>query len=183
MALAIANRYAAALDDVLERTGQSGSADAALAQLRSFTEALTGSAELRNMFASPAVSGADKRAIIAAICERIGAIQPVRNLLYLLSDRRRMALVGDVVSALGARLDERRGVVRVEVASAAALGEQEKGMLLAKFQGLTGKQAEAEYTVDESLLGGAVVRVSGRVFDGSVAAQLRALGRSMAGGR
>lgn len=183
MALAIANRYAAALDDVLERTGQSGSVDAALAQLRAFAEALSGSAELRNLFASPAVAGEDKRAIIQTICTRIGAIQPVRNLLYLLSDRRRMALAGDVASAFGARLDERRGVARVEVASAAALGEQEKALLLEKFQSLTGKQAEAEYTIDESLLGGAVVRVSGRVFDGSVAAQLRALGRSMADGR
>lgn len=183
MALAIANRYATALDDVLQRTGQAESSDAVLAQLRAFAEALSGSAELRNALASPSVSGADKRAIIEAICQRLNAIKPVRNLLYLLSDRRRSALAGEVAEAFGARLDERRGIARVEVTSAAKLGEREQELLLDKFQRLTGKRTEATYAIDESLLGGAVVRVGGQVFDGSIAAQLRALGRTMAGGR
>lgn len=183
MALAIANRYAAALDDVLQRTGQSGSGDDALAQLRSFADALEKSSELRNALASPAISGADKRAVIDSICQHLNAIKPVRNLLYLLSDRRRSALTGEVAEAFGARLDERRGIARVEVISAVELGEQEKDLLLDKFRRITGKQTEAEYAIDESLLGGAVVRVSGQVFDGSIAAQLRALGRTMAAGR
>jgi F-type H+-transporting ATPase subunit delta len=183
MALAIANRYAAALDDVLERTGQSDSADAALEHLRLFADALIRSGELRNILASPSVSAADKRAVIASICERLGAARPVRNLLYLLSDRRRSNLAGQVAEALGERLDKRRGVARAHVTSAARLGEREQQLLLEKFHRLTGKRTEAEYAVDESLLGGAVVRVGGQVFDGSVAAQLRSLGRSMAGAR
>ncbi len=183
MALAIANRYAAALYDVLERTGQSASVDVALEHLRSFADVLSRSGELRNVLASPSVSTSDKRAIIASICERIGTASPVRNLLYLLSDRRRSSLAGEVAEALGEQLDKRRGVARVYVTSAAPLGEQERRLLLEKFERLTGKQTEAEYAVDENLLGGAVVRVSGQVFDGSIAAQLRALGRSMAGAR
>jgi len=183
MALAIANRYAAALDDVLARTGQSDAADGALAQLTAFAAAMGQSSELRNVFASPSVSATDKRSIVDAICQRIEAIKPVRNLLCMLSDRRRMTIVGDIAEAFGARLDQRRGIARVEVTSAVELGEPERNLLLQKFQKITGKQTEAEYTIDENLLGGAVVRVEGQVFDGSILAQLRALGRSMAGGR
>lgn len=183
MALAIANRYATALDDVLERTGQSSSSDDALTHLRGFADLLATSAELRNVFASPAVTGADKRSLIESIGQKLNIGKPVRNLLYLLSDRRRMSLTGDVAAAFEARLDERRGIVRAAVTSAAPLGAEERKTLLEKFERLTGKRAEAEYAVDESLLGGAIVQVSGQVFDGSVATQLRALGRMMAGGR
>ncbi|MBI1357031.1 MAG: ATP synthase F1 subunit delta [Acidobacteria bacterium] len=181
MALAIANRYAAALDDVLVRTGQQASSDAILSQLRAFARLLQESGELRNVLASPAVSAADKRGVIDALCARLGAAKPARNLLLLLSDRRRAELAGEVAEAFSARLDGRRGVARVRVTSAAPLTEQERSRLLETFAGITGKQTEAEYTVDESLLGGAVVRVGGQVFDGSIAAQLRALSSSMAG--
>ena len=181
MALAIANRYATALDDVLERTGQQASSDEMLAHLRAFAQTLAESAELRNVLASPAVAAADKRGVIEAVCQRLGAAKPIRNLLFLLSDRRRSALVGEVAEAFSNRLDARRGIARVSVVSAAPMDDEERRKLLETFARITGKQTEAEYTVDESLLGGAVVRVGGQVFDGSAASQLRALASSMAG--
>ena len=59
--------------------------------------------------------------------------------------------------------------------SAFALDDGQTHALAAALGGVPGKQVELREHVDPSLLGGLVVRMEGRVYDGSVRGRLRAL--------
>ena len=48
-----------------------------------------------------------------------------------------------------------------------------------KISQLTGKNVRPSYTVDPELLGGVVVNVGSKVYDGSVRGQLAAIGRRL----
>jgi F-type H+-transporting ATPase subunit delta len=181
MASAIANRYAAALADVLAKPGASQSPESALEQLRAFDGLIRESEELRGVLASPAVAVAQKRNLADALGRRLGIGPAVRNLLFILIDHRRMGAFSEVVEAYSAVLDERRGVARIRVASALPMPADQRNQVIERFRHITGRAVEADFEADESLLGGSIVRVGGKVYDGSLRAQLATLDRAMAG--
>lgn len=181
MALAIANRYASALDDVVCRPGSELGPEQALEQLESFQAALETSAELRGVLLSPAVRPAQKRDLTAQLCSRLGCSQIVRNFVQVIVDYRRVASFGECVNAYRERLDRRRGTARIEVRTARAMDADQQTALERRFAALTGKTVAAQYVVDADVLGGSIVRIGSTVYDGSLRARLRALDRALRG--
>ena len=181
MALAIANRYAVALAEVVTKPASAVSPEAALEQLAAMRRLLEESQPLRNVLNSPAVSPAEKRALIASLCARMEVSAPVRNFLYVLIDHRRMRFIGDMIDAFRAWLDQKAGVARIEIASAQSIDEPRREAIVQKFHRVTGRQVHAEFRVVPELLGGATVRYGSTVFDGSIRAQLEALDRAISG--
>jgi F-type H+-transporting ATPase subunit delta len=181
MASAIANRYAAALADVLAKSGAAQSPESALEQLKGFEGLIRESNELRHILASPAVSSAQKRGLAETLGQRLGVAAPVRNLIFILIDHRRMGVFSEVVEAYAAALDERRGVARIHVSSALPMPVDQRNQVIEQFRQITGRAVEADFEADETLLGGSVVRVGGKVYDGSLRSQLARLDRAMAG--
>ncbi len=179
MSLAIANRYASALADVVSRPGSELGPEQALQQLESFGAALQASAELRGVLLSPAVRPAEKRALTAQLCSRLGCSQKVRNFVQVVVDHRRTGSFGEIVDAYRSWLDRRLGVARVEVRTARTMDADQQAALERRFAALTGKTVAAQYVVDADVLGGSVVRVGSTVYDGSLRAKLRALDRAM----
>ena len=76
MALAIANRYAVALAEVVTKPTSAVSPEAALEQLVAIRRLLEESQPLRNVLHSPAVAPAEKRALIASLCARMEVAAP-----------------------------------------------------------------------------------------------------------
>jgi F-type H+-transporting ATPase subunit delta len=181
MPLAIASRYATALADVVGRAGSPVSPQQALEQLLAFQSVVKQSHELQNALSSPAVRPVQKRQIVAAIGERLGMAQPVRNFVYIVIDHRRLRLLGEMIEAFQGWLDTKNGIARIEVVSATPLDQGQRDSVLQRFVKLTGRQVRAEFDVDRNLLGGATVRHGSTVFDGSIRSQLRALDRAIAG--
>lgn len=99
----------------------------------------------------------------------------VRNLLALLASRNQMYLLPNVVSEFDrySRKNVLRDVARVT--SAVALNDNEKRQLESKLRGLYGADIDIEYLVDQSILGGVIVRLGDKVIDGSVSGRLAAL--------
>jgi len=180
MATALTNRYARALVDVVTRPGAAGGPEAVVGELRAFVAALRSSVELRNVLVSPAVAPAKKRAIIDIIGARLELSRSARNFLCVVIDHRRVGLLEEMTTAFEVLLDERRGVVRADVASAQPIEPGQQEGLAGRLGTLTGRQVRLRFTVDTALLGGLVVRVGSTVYDGSVRGRLRALGRRLA---
>lgn len=168
----LADRYADALADVAVQQH-------AIAQVRQelsdFLAMMRLSPDLRLLLESPAVQRTNKRAAVTALVEQMGASQVLRNFLCVVVDRGRTRLLPEIQVAFDKQLDERRGVVRAEVSSATELAEPEKAELRAALTKLTGKQVEAQYRLDPTLLAGAVVRIGSTIYDGSVRTQLERL--------
>jgi len=166
---AVARRYASALADVaLEQK----SADKAKADLGAFVEAFFSSSDLKNFLESPAVGRDVKQRVLDEIAKQMNLEPAIRNFILLVVDHRRAESLRDIQHAFQEELNARLGIAEAEVTSARALNADEKQQLTAALEQRTGKKIEARFSEDKALLGGAVVRVGSKVYDGSVREQL-----------
>ena len=123
---------------------------------------------------SPKVHFKDKAMLLR---DKLGDMDPMTlNLIYLLITRNRVDMLPDIAIEYKRLVDDYNGVVRAEVTTAVPLDEGAKKDLSQKIGNIIGKKIiiEPEY-VDSSLIGGVVVRVAGKLVDGSTQGKLDAL--------
>jgi F-type H+-transporting ATPase subunit delta len=181
MPAAVASRYARALVDVVLAPASQLDPDRVREDLRSFELALAESTELANALESPAVTRSRKRAVIARLGQSLGISRVANNFLFVLIDHRRMAELSGIIAAFEKLVDERLGILQVEVTSAQQLKQPQQDDLVQQLVAMTGKKIVLDLRTDPDLLGGLVVRLGSTVYDGSVQGQLEALGRELQG--
>ena len=179
MPAAVASRYARALVDVVLAPASGAKPDRVRQDLRSFEQALASSPELGNALASPAVKRPKKRAVIARLAETLELSGVAKNFLLVLVDHRRTAELSGIIAAFERMVDERLGILKVDVASARELNEKQQAALVQRLEAMTGKKIFLNRTIDGDLLGGMVVRVGSTLYDGSVRGQLDSLSRQL----
>lgn len=170
-------QYANALADIVL---QQGAAEPTRKQLADFVAAYEESAELRNFLATPAVNRQEKHAVIEKLVARLGASRIMRNFLFVVSDNQRTHLLPQISETFEHVLMQREGVAEAEVVSAVELSKNQKSALLSTLERLTGKKVQAKYTLEPSLLAGAVVRIGDTIYDGSVKNRLNVLRAQLA---
>jgi F-type H+-transporting ATPase subunit delta len=158
-------QYATALADIaLEQ----GAAEPVKKQLEDFGAAYAESAELRSVLSSPAVERTEKHGVIEKLAARMGASRIVRNFLFIVVDNQRTHLLPEILQTFETVIQQRQGVAEAEVTSAAELTAPQKTQLQQTLERLTGRKIQAKYSLDPTLLGGAVVRIGDTIYDGSV---------------
>jgi F-type H+-transporting ATPase subunit delta len=162
--------YARAFADVIFSSHLD--AQRAAAGLSCIATLFTENQELRRVWENPAVPVEQKRHLLDAIAQREEIDRPVRNLVAVLIDHRRLPFLPRIVEQLKKELDTRLGLAEAQISSARALGDDERRTLESQIEKATGKKVRATYGLDPSLLGGAVVRVGSTIYDGSVKGQL-----------
>ena len=176
---AVAKRYADALADVVTRSGSPLRPQDAVTELGAFAAALESSAELREALSTPAVAVGRKRAVVGRVAGLLKLSLITRNFLFVLTDHGRLIHLAGIVHAFELTLDERLGFARAEVAAAGELSEAQRAALTAELERLTGKRIRMRYSIDPSLIGGAVARIGSTVYDGSLRRQLEMLERRL----
>jgi F-type H+-transporting ATPase subunit delta len=166
----VASTYARAFADVV--LDEHLDANRAVSGLRRIAGMLTESIELRRVWENPAVPGEQKRRLLDAIVRKEGVERPVRNLVAVLIDHRRIPALPQIAEQLEKELDARLGFAEAQITSARELGGAERQNLETQVEKLTGKKVRAHFHHDASLLGGAVIRVGSTIYDGSVKGQL-----------
>lgn len=179
MAAAVASRYARALADVVLAPSAAADPDRVRQDLRAFEQTLGASPELDVALASPSVSRPRKRAIVSRLAQSLGLSGIANNFLRVLIDHRRTHELSGILEAFDKMVDERRGILQVEVIAAGELDERRRGDLARELETMTGKKVGLSVTVDRDLIGGMVVRLGATVYDGSVRGMLDALGRQL----
>src|SRR5215470_10151574 len=120
----VASTYARAFPDVVFDAHLD--AGRAVDGLRRIASLFTESLELRRAWENPAVTAAQKRNLLDAIVKREGIDKPVRNLVAVLIDHRRLPFLSRIVEQLEKELDSRLGFAEAQVSSARELGDAEK---------------------------------------------------------
>lgn len=166
----VASTYARAFADVVFDAHLD--AARAIAGLRQIVVLFNESVELQRVWENPAVPADQKRKLLDAIVQRNGIEKPVRNLVAVLIDHRRLPFLSRIVEQLEKEVDARMGFVEAQIYSARELGDTERRSLEAQIARTTGKKVRTTYGLDPSLLGGAVVRIGSTIYDGSVKGQL-----------
>jgi F-type H+-transporting ATPase subunit delta len=167
----IGKRYARALLSLLDASA----IERAGRELKDFTAAWDDSRELRVVFENPSIHQDARRAVLREIAQQMGMLDSIRDLLLLLSDRRRLRHVPEVTAAFEAMAEARRGRVRAEVVTASALPPGYFAELEKVLRDVAGKQVVLVHRVDPSLIGGVVTRIGDQVYDGSVKSRLSEL--------
>lgn len=169
MPIVVANRYARALADVVEASGDYLKV---FEELRVFEGVYRENSELREALDSPAVPLPQKTKVLEAIGQILGSSPVTRNFLRVLLTNYRLGLLAEALQAYHKIANERRGVVQVIVSSASELSAAEREGVAARFRKLTGKQVELEFKIDSELLGGILAQIDSTIYDGTVRGSL-----------
>jgi F-type H+-transporting ATPase subunit delta len=135
--------------------------------------AVTEQEDVANMLGNPGIPFDRRRQALEAALT--GVDEKVRNLVLLLLQRGRAEAVGRVAERFQSLVDRHNGVLAGRATSAAPLSPEEADAMRARMQELTGARVELIFDVDPALLGGVVVRIGDRMWDGSVRGRLERL--------
>ena len=153
--------------------------DKTLHEVQAVAELVAGSKELREVWETPSITAEQKRGVLDAIVAREGISQTVRNFVAVLIDHGRTNFLGPIVKQFEQELNQRLGFTEAEIASAHELNQADRHTLEVQMQKLTGNKVRARYSRDESLLGGAVVKIGSTIYDGSVKGQLERIKQAL----
>ena len=172
----VAERYAEAL---FELALEEGALEAIETDLKAIGQALNDSDDLRRLIASP-VFGRDVKAQgLDAVLEKAGASFTTRNFVKLLARNGRASALGDTVTAFMRLAAKHRGEVTAEAVTATPLTEEQQKSLRQQIEASVGKSVNLVTRIDNSLLGGLVVKVGSRMIDSSLRTKLNRLQQSL----
>jgi F-type H+-transporting ATPase subunit delta len=176
---AIAERYARAL---VEAIGPEGDYRRVSQDLKSFASVYKESSELREVLQSPIVTPDQKTKVIEAILRRLDASPVTTNFLRVLMRHYRINLLDEIHLSFQNIIDERLGVLKMRVTSAAPLSRDQQEELRERFGKLTRKTVEVEYEIDPNVLGGVLAQVKSTVYDGTIRGYLQRIREEMEAG-
>ncbi len=162
----VTSTYAQALADVV--FDQHLDPANVLREVQALVGLVAESRELRQVWETPSISAVQKRAVLDAIVGREHISDSVRNFMAVLIDHHRVEFLGPIVKQVEIELDRRMGFAEAQVSSARELGPDERRTLESELEELSGMKIRAAYSLDQALLGGAIVRMGCTIYDGSV---------------
>lgn len=168
----MAGRYANAL---FELAVEEKALDRVMSELDAFAALLDESEDLRRLVRSPVFSADEQARALAAILKRAEIKGLTANFLGVVAHNRRLFAIPEMIKDYRALLAAHRGETTAEVASAQALDADELKALKAAIKEAMGTDVVVHARVDESLLGGLVVKVGSRQIDTSLRSKLNNL--------
>jgi F-type H+-transporting ATPase subunit delta len=165
---ALAKVYAAATFAVAKSSGQ---VDALAKELRAFADFVRKDHDFRTFLDSPAVDAASRKLTIEKLFRGKFADVLV-DALQIFNRNERLGLIDEIASAYHTLHEEAQGRVELDVRSAAPLSDPIRTRLRERIGQATGKHVDLLERVDDSLIGGIVLQLGDRKFDGSVRRKL-----------
>ena len=174
----IAGRYASALFNL----SKEGNAIGPVADdLERIAALIAESPDLGRFLRSPIRKREEQGRGMDALLSRAGIGPYASNFVRLLAKNGRLFALPAAISAFRALVAKENGVVTANVTSAEPLSAAQDASLKAELSRLIGATVVIDAKVDQSLLGGLVVRVGSRQIDGSLKTKLDRLAVAMKG--
>lgn len=166
----VINTYARAFADVV--MDKKLDAQRTLAEAKQIVALAEENRMLREVWDNPSIPAEQKRGVLDGIVQQAGISRPVRNFMAVLIDKRRTRLLPEIVEQFAQDLNQRLGIAEAEITTARELNKDERTMLESDLARVTGKKIRASYQQNSEVLGGAIARVGGTIYDGSVKGHL-----------
>jgi F-type H+-transporting ATPase subunit delta len=175
-ALSAARKMARALLEVAEKND-----DPARLQdgLREAVATLRDLPELATVLSNPGLAVERRKRIVAAVFAKVPDL--LRRLLELLVVHDAIGTLAEVERAYSTQWNARRGVVTARAVTAAPLDPALGRALEQAIGKTTGLTAELQSEIDPAVLGGVLLKMGGRTYDGTVRGRLEALRRTLSG--
>ena len=166
-------------ESVLELAEEQGQAEPVGQEFARIGEVLEQNPTFAQFLADPGISHAERDRVLGDAFGDGHASPLVWNFIRVLLAKGRLGLLADVVVAYGDLYDDRHGKVELDVTVAHRLSADELEDVRRRVGAALKKDAVVHQYVDESLIGGMVLRVGDRLIDGSVKGQLAAIKKQM----
>ncbi|WP_046746068.1 ATP synthase F1 subunit delta [Kordia zhangzhouensis] len=150
--------------------------EAVAKDMDSIVKTVAESKDLRLMLNSPIVKQEIKKAALQEIFKEVHSV--TEGLIDILVSNKRVELLGDVAAQYSTLFDASQGKEKAVVTTAVPLTDDLRTKVLQKVKDLTGNQVTIENKIDESIIGGFILRVGDLQYNASIANQLNALKRS-----
>ena len=164
----VARVYAQALLDLGRERNQ---IDALGAELEQIAGAVRADSVLRTFLETPALDKASKKRVLESLRGTVD--DRVVNFLCVLIGKGRIASLAPIAAVYRDLADEAAGRVRVHATTAVPLGDELQTRLLETLQQTLKRECVLETEVRPELVGGLVLQVGDKVYDGSVSRALR----------
>jgi F-type H+-transporting ATPase subunit delta len=165
-------RYAKA---VLSLANEQNSASKLNDDMKSIVNAVAESKALSDMLQSPVIHSKVKKATLLEVFPNMNNLSV--KLIDLLVENKRIDIIDEVAQKINMLFDESQGTQIAKVTTAIPLTKELEAKVLTKVKELTGNDAEVQNTVDESILGGFILRVGDIQYNASIANKLDKLKR------
>jgi F-type H+-transporting ATPase subunit delta len=163
--------YARSMIELAEPKGQIDAIGTELADLR---KVLQDNPTFSQFLSDPGIKQSERDAAIDRILR--GRVSPLMwNLIGVLNKKDRLGLLPAIADAYEKLLEDRRGIVEVDVTVAQRLSPEQLETVKNRVSQALGKQAVVHQSVDESVIGGIRLRVGDKEIDASVQYQLNTL--------
>lgn len=167
----VARRYATALFELGKKQGTT-ELDAMGNELSTLATTVKGAPSLASLFGNPIFSIDEKRAVLKEILGKTKVNKTVQNFCYLLADKDRLGFLAEINEYYNLLLDAEKGAIRGELVTAIPLAAAKQAAVKAQLEKQAGQKIELAFSVDQTLLGGVLLKVGDRVLDASLRAQL-----------
>ena len=178
---AVAKRYARALFSLGAENG-AGGFEAVGRELARLAE-LFRDQKLATILGGAALDARARNGLADRLAKAAELSPLVTNFVRVLAENHRLGALEAIEREYRRLSDRRLGQVRAKVRSARALDEADVKAIAAAFEKRTEKKVLADVEVDADLLGGVIVEIQGRVYDGSSRRELERLKLALAGER
>jgi F-type H+-transporting ATPase subunit delta len=172
----LSRRYAKALFELAQEAGQEEQVDQEGEQ---FYAAYSGS-ELQGLLTNPAFGLESRKKVLLKVAETQRLSPLTIHFLSLLLERDRLAYLPGIVSSYRRMLNEAKGRVEAKVVGANPLEPALLDRLSQMLRGISGKEVVLEQETDPALIGGVLIELEGKIYDGSVRTQLEKMKQRIA---
>jgi F-type H+-transporting ATPase subunit delta len=173
MSTRAAIRYAKA---VLDQANHAKISEVVFGDMKSIQATLAGSKELRVVLQSPVVKAEDKKQALIQIFDTNSDV--TKGLIQILTSNKRINLLGNVAGAYVDLYNNSKGVKVATVITAVAITPEIQATVLSKVKEMTGSEnVTIHNTIDDSIIGGFILRIGDLQYNASIANQLGNLKR------
>ncbi|HLR87780.1 MAG TPA: F0F1 ATP synthase subunit delta [Wenzhouxiangella sp.] len=139
---------------------------------------IAGNEQVRQLGGDPRVGGDRMLALMSDVAgDRFN--DSFINFLRVIITNDRLSLLPEIAALYEQYRREAEAQIRVEVISARPLDDEQASALAKRLKARFDREVDLHVEVDESLVGGAIIRAGDMVIDGSVRGRLRQLERQL----
>ncbi|SRR5690606_1559400 len=167
-------RYAKA---TMERAQAQGLVEQINSDMQLVSSTIQSNLELSSFVKNPVFSAEVKQTALLEVFSTIN--QESKLLIRLLAENKRLEILDSVAKAYNTMYDQVSGIQKIQVTTAFPITPELEAKVIAKAKEFTSNSLVIENIVDESIIGGFIIRMGDKQYNASVSNRLTILKREL----
>ena len=163
-------RYSKAIFQIAE---ESNSLSNIKGDMDSIISAHESSEDFKKLINNTLINYSDKKEILSIVISKMN--EKTNNLIDLLIANKRLSILYDIAHGFNDIYNQENNIARATVVTATPISDKIKNQVLKKIQTLSNKYVEIENIIDETIIGGFILRYENREYNASLSQRLNKL--------